>query len=67
MSLKLVLSVLASACITVACQNKQPEQTSNTTAASANLETPDPKFSAAVAQTTIILPENWTKKLQQIR
>lgn len=52
MSLKLVLSVLASACITVACQNKQPEQTSNTTAASANLETPDPKFSAAVAQTT---------------
>lgn len=52
MSLKLVLSVLASACITVACQNKQREQTSNTTAASANLETPDPKFSAAVAQTT---------------
>lgn len=51
MSLKLVLSVLASACITVACQNKQPEQASNNTAASANLATA-PKSLSAVAQTT---------------
>ena len=51
MSSKLVLSVLASACITVACQNKQQEQASNNTAASANLATA-PKSLSAVAQTT---------------